>query len=114
MANTEIMSVLKRVRKAQDAVTDALDKSGLTQPQRNLLDELSDFLRDLDNTYMNFKLKTGIDKLAKKSKKFGNLNKKTQKELKELKKVAKAVDTAAKVNDALVKAFDILAKAGIA
>jgi hypothetical protein len=49
VANSEIRNALKIVREAEEAVTEALAKSGLTQPQRDLLDEISDFLRDLDN-----------------------------------------------------------------
>ncbi len=114
MANTEIKNTLKRIRKAQNAVTNALDKSRLTQPQRDLLDELSDLFRDIDNTLLMTELNKSLDKLQEKNKKLKALNKRTQNKLEGLKKVAKAVDVAAKGVDALLKAVDILVKAGIA
>ncbi len=114
MANTEIRNTLKRIREAQNAVTSALDKSGLTQPQRDLLDELSDFFRDIDTTLVMTELNKSLDKLQDKNKKLKALNKRTQNKMEGLEKVAKAVDSAAKVVDALLKAVDILVKAGIA
>jgi hypothetical protein len=114
MANTEIRNALKIVREAENAVTDALDKPDLTQKQRDLLDELSDSLRDLDTLLVMIDLNKSIDRLEGESNKLTDLNKRTQKSLGQLTKVAKTVDTAAKGIDALVKAFSILVKAGIA
>jgi len=44
--------ILRKVRKAQNIVTDALSQSGLTSDQRKVLDELSDILRGIDNALL--------------------------------------------------------------
>jgi septal ring factor EnvC (AmiA/AmiB activator) len=113
MANTEIRNALKSVREAEDAVTEALDQSGLTQSQRNFLNDLLDFLRDMDNHLVVIDLGKSLDELVAMSKKLDKLNKDTQRKLDELKKVAKKVDTAAVMIGALAKAFGILGEAGL-
>jgi flavin-binding protein dodecin len=113
MANTEIRKVLKHVREAEAAVAHELKQSGLTTPERKLLDQLSDSLRDLDNLLLIIDLNKSIDKLDKMSQRLRGLNRRTRQTLARLQKVAETVDTTANVVDALVKAFGILVKVGL-
>jgi hypothetical protein len=113
MANTEIRNALRCVRGAEDAVTAALDQSNLTQQQRNLLNNLLDLLRDIDNFLVEMDLSESIDKLIMKSKKLDKLNKETQRKLSDLEEVANTVNAASAVIDALTKAFGILLSAGL-
>ena len=113
MANTEILKALRLVRAAEDAVTAALNGSALKQPQRDVLDALSDVLRNLDSVLLTADLKDSIDELEEESGKLTELNKKAQESLGKLKKLAGAVDDVAIGIGALVQAFKTLANAGL-
>lgn len=113
MANTEKVKALKLVRQAEDAVTDALDISGLNKTQRKLLDELSDYLRDLDYFLVMSELKDNIAQLKEKSKRIKTLNNRTKKQIDKLKDVAEAIDKTAGAIGALAQAIAILAQAGL-
>jgi hypothetical protein len=114
MANTEIRKTLQYVREAEDEVTALLRQSGLTQDQRDLLDELSDALRGLDTMLVFDDLNTKTADFEIKAKEMARLNKETQGKLKDLQKVKDAVEKVAKAVDGLVKVFGILVKAGLA
>lgn len=113
MANTEIRKTLQYVREAETEVNAALQQSGLTQAQRDLLDELAEALRDLDNQLVLDDLNAGAASLEEKAKQMARLNKQTQSKLKDLAKLAETVDKVAKAVDGLVKVFGILVKAGL-
>ncbi len=113
MANTEIRNALQYVRKAEEEILEVLKQPGLNQSERDLLDEVSDIMRDLDNLLVKIDLSKEIDTLKEKSEELSKLNKRTNKELKKIKKISEVINKAATAIDALVKAFDILAKAGL-
>jgi chromosome segregation ATPase len=113
MANTEIRTTLRYVREAENEVANALDKSGLPKQQRNLLGDVADSLRELDDLLVTIDLNESIDDLAEKSKEMQAINKQVQKKIGDLKKVAQTIDAVAKAVDALVKAFGLLAAAGL-
>lgn len=113
MANTEKINVLKQVREAENVVTDTLEKPGLTTPQRRILDDLSDILREIDNLLLLNELNESIEELKVKSKKLKSINNRTKKQIEKLEKVADKVEKAAKAIDAIVKAFGILVSAGL-
>ncbi|HBG07302.1 MAG: hypothetical protein A2075_15215 [Geobacteraceae bacterium GWC2_58_44] len=114
MANTEIRKTLQYVREAENEVTAALQQSGLTQSQRDLLDELADALRDLDNQLVLDDVNTSTAALEEKAKQMLRLNQDTREKLKELQKITETVEKVAKAVNGLVKVFGILAKAGLA
>ena len=114
MANTEKINVLKIVREAENIVTDTLKKTGLTNPQRGILDELSDTLREIDNLLLLNELKGSTEKLKSISSKLKTINNRTKKQIDKLKDVADKVDKAAKGIDAIVKAFELFVAAGLA
>jgi len=113
MAHTEIRNALQYVRDAESEVAKALDKSRLPKPQRELLGDVADSLRELDDLLVTIDLNESIDELEEKSKELQSINKQVQKKLGDLKKVAQTVDDVAKAVDALVKAFGILVDAGL-
>lgn len=113
MANTEIINALRYVRDAEDAIAKALDKSGLPEPKRNLLGDVADSLRELDDLLVTIDLKESIDDLKKKSAKIQQINKQVQDKIGDLKKVAQTVADVATAVDALVKAFGILVSVGL-
>ena len=113
MANTEIINALRCVRNAEDAVAKVLDKPGLPKSQRNLLGDVADSLRELDDLLVTIDLKQSIDDLKKKSVEIQKINVQVQDEIGDLKKVAQKVADVATAVDALVKAFDILVSVGL-
>ena len=113
MANTERLNVLKQVREAENSVTDTLNKPGLTTPQRKILDDLSDTLREIDNLLLLNELKDSVAELKSKSIKLTTINKQTKKQIEKLKEVADKVDKAAKGIDAIVKAFGLFVAADL-
>jgi hypothetical protein len=114
MANTEVRKVLQLVREAENAVGDALDAGELTEAQRAVLDRTQDKLRELDNLLVLEDLTQSLTKLKKASTTVVALNQKVKKEIAKFKAIVEAVAKVAKGVEALVKAFEILAKAGIA
>jgi uncharacterized protein YydD (DUF2326 family) len=114
MANTEKITILRQVREVQSAVTDTLDKPGLTPKQRNTLQDLSVVLRDIDNLILLNELNACIDDLKDKSKKLKKINGRIKRQIESLEEISAKVEQASKIIDAVVKAFEILIGAGIA
>ena len=110
MANTEVRETLQYVRDAESEITAALQQSGLTRIQRDLLDELGDALRDLDNQLALEDLSGKTDDMEKKAKNIARLNQETQEKLKKLQKVADTVEKVAKAVDGIVKVLEVAAK----
>ncbi|HUU41724.1 MAG TPA: hypothetical protein VMW42_12365 [Desulfatiglandales bacterium] len=108
MANTERINALKQVHEAEDSVTNTLKKPGLTAPQRRILDELSDILKEIDKLLLLNELNDSIEELEGKSKKLKAINKRIKKQIENLEEVADKVEKAAKAIDAIVKAFGAL------
>jgi hypothetical protein len=113
MANTEKINVLKQVREAENAVTDTLDKQGLTSSQRKILDDLSDILREIDNLLLLYELNESIEELKSKSKGLKSINNRIKKQIDKLEDVADKVGKVATAIDAIIKAFGILGSAGL-
>jgi hypothetical protein len=108
MANTDTKKLLKQVRDAETAVTKALDGTSLTQPQRDLLDDLTDALHDLDTFLLSLDLKAETDELKKQSGKLSALNKQAKKKLKKLGTLAAVINDIAVGLDALTQVAKIL------
>lgn len=113
MANTEILNTLKLVREAQTEVNTALDRSDLTDDERELLERQRTLLLDTDDVLVHADLRASITKLKNRSEKLSKINQQAQQELERLKKVAKTLDKAARALEALVQAATILGKAGL-
>lgn len=113
MANTEKICILKRVREVQCDVTSALCQPCLTQGQRNILDDLTVVLRDVDNLIVLNELNECIDDLNDHSRKLKKLNGRIKRRIENLEEISDKVEQASKVIDAVVKAFGILVGAGI-
>jgi DNA mismatch repair ATPase MutS len=113
MANTEKVAILKQIREAETIVSDTLDKSGLTQAQRNMLNDLLDVLREIDNLVLLNELNENIGFLKDKSKELKKVNTRVKKQTEKLKDVADKVEKAAKGIDAIIKVFGILVGAGL-
>jgi hypothetical protein len=113
MANTEKLSILKQVREVESAQTHALAKPGLTQRQRNALNDLSVVLREIDNIILLNELNECIEDLNEKSRKLKKINGRIKRQIEKLEEVSDKVEQASKVIDAVVKAFGILIGAGI-
>lgn len=113
MANTEILNALKLVRTTEDAVTKALDRSGLKPDQREVLENLADVLNDLDTFLLTVDLKTSVTDLEEKADKLTELNKQAQKSLAKLTKLADVINDVAVGIDGLTQAFKTLLGAGL-
>jgi methyl-accepting chemotaxis protein len=113
MANTEKIVILKQVREIEGTLTDALDKPGLTQGQRNALDDLSDVLQEIDKLILLNELNECIDDLKSNSKKLKNINGRIKRQIEGLEDISAKVEQVSKAIDAVVKAFGILIGAGV-
>jgi hypothetical protein len=113
MAEIDIETTLHSVREAERSVTAALRQSGLTQNQRDLLDELAETLRDLDNQLALGEISTKTAEFERKAVDMARLDQKTQVELQKLQKVAAAVEKAAQAVNARAKVFGVLVKTGL-
>lgn len=114
MANTEKIGILKQVRNVEGAVTDALGKPILTQGQAKVLEDLLVVLREIDNLILLNELNECIEELKDKSKGLKKINGRIKRHIEKLEDISGKVEQASKVIDAVVKAFDILIKVGIA
>jgi SpoU rRNA methylase family enzyme len=113
MANTERINVLKKVREAENIVTDTIEKPGLTTLQHGILDDLSDILREIDNLLLLNELNDSIEELKNISIKLKTINNRTKKQIDKLEEVADKVDIAVKGIDAIVKAFGLFVAADL-
>lgn len=113
MANTEKVGILKQVRETQTETTEALSRSGLTQVQRDVLDDLRVVLTEIDNYVLLNELNDCIEGLREKSKKLKKLNTRMKKKIENLEDISARVEHVAKAIDAVIKAFGILVGAGI-
>ena len=113
MANTEIRNALQYVRKAENAVSDALDNDKLSDSDEKLLVKASRSLDDLDNLLVSMDISEDIGDLKKALKKLQGINTQVQEEVSEMKAVAQTVGDVADTVGALVDAFQILSTAGL-
>lgn len=111
MADTERHNAIQHVRTLQNDVTSALDNEMLTHNQRELLDEVSDHLRETESFLVMSELKDHIARLEEKSDKMNELNQRSKKLLVELNNLANAIDKVSGVISKLAKAMAILSKA---
>ena len=113
MADTDIETTLHLVREAERSVTAALRQSGLTQTQRDQLDELAETLRDLDNQLALGEISAKTAEFERNAEDMARLEQKTQAELQKLQEVAAAVGKAAQAVNALAKVVGVLVKTGL-
>lgn len=109
MSNTEIREALDRIREAESQVTAALQQPGLTQSQRDLLFDLAEMLRDMDNRQVLEELKADTAAFERKANQMVALSNEAQEQLKDLQQLAETVELVAKAVNGLVKAFKIVA-----
>lgn len=114
MANTEVRKVLQLVREAEIAIGKALDEGELENAQCTVLIRTQDKLRELDNLLVLEDIAQSLKKLKQASTVLAKLNREVQQDISKLDAPAEAIEKVAKVVKALVNAFEILVKAGIA
>lgn len=113
MANTERLMAIQQIHILQKQVENALNNEILTSYQRNLLDDLSDHLIELDTFLLMSDLKLDIQALKEKSTKLKALNKRSKKQFADIKKLAAAIDTTTKIVGKITKAMGFIAEAGL-
>ena len=109
MANTERLIVLQKVREAKKAAGEARSVPGLTQEQRELLENLYVDLDTQEDTLILEAIDEKLDDLRAAGARLEKTAQKISKEIEKLEKVAEVVDKAAKAIKILA---DIAANVG--
>ena len=100
MANTEILTGLRLVREAKDAVHEAMDSSGVDQ--QATLEELSNCLEEIEGDLIASALEEKIKELQEYKKELETVNSKIDQNIKNLKAVSDKVAKAAQALGMLV------------
>lgn len=109
MTQAQLESAIAGVREAQSEVTALLAESGFTSDQREVLDELSDSLRDLEACLVLADLKERAARLDACSTKAKDACDEAKQSIAKVERAVKRIDQVAKAVDKAVKVVKVVA-----